>query len=118
MKRSQTDKKAQNGELAVGHGVKAGNKIQENQIETLTVEEELQIIRWGCSKIVDMGQVMEPPIPMEIRVCYIAFSSNLHQILTMSVGHSYPVPSPFLSFELSNDISSQADHDVCFVPCH
>jgi cyclin H len=37
-------------------------------IETLTVEEELQVVEWGCSKIIETGKVMSPPIPLEIRV--------------------------------------------------
>ena len=37
-------------------------------IDTLTVEEELKIVRWGCSKIVEMGEAMTPKIPMSIVV--------------------------------------------------
>ena len=40
----------------------------ETGIETLTVEEELKIVRWGCQRIIDMAGVMEPPIPADIRV--------------------------------------------------
>jgi cyclin H len=39
-----------------------------NDVETLTVEEELKMVHWGCSKIIETGKVMSPPIPMEIRV--------------------------------------------------
>ena len=38
-------------------------------LETLTVDEELKIVRWGCEKIIETGRIMHPPIPMEIRVC-------------------------------------------------
>lgn len=37
-------------------------------IDTLNVEEELKVVHWGCSKIIETGKVMNPPIPMEIRV--------------------------------------------------
>lgn len=40
-------------------------------VETLTVEEELKVVHWGCSKIIETGKVMNPPIPMEIRVSHI-----------------------------------------------
>lgn len=42
---------------------------EEFSIDCLTVEEELKIVKWGCTKIVEMGAAMEPPIPFEIRVC-------------------------------------------------
>ena len=38
------------------------------EIETLTVEEELRIVQWGCSKIVDMGEAMNPRIPSHVVV--------------------------------------------------
>lgn len=37
-------------------------------IDTLNVDEELKVVHWGCSKIIETGKVMSPPIPMEIRV--------------------------------------------------
>ena len=37
-------------------------------IDTMTVDEELKVVHWGCSKIIETGKVMSPPIPMEIRV--------------------------------------------------
>jgi cyclin H len=37
-------------------------------IDTLTVQEELKIVSWFSSKIIEVGGAMEPPIPMEIRV--------------------------------------------------
>jgi cyclin H len=50
------------------------------EIETLTVDEELKIVEWGCSKIVDMGEAMNPRIPshvvvsdLEIRVHLLPF---------------------------------------------
>ena len=41
---------------------------QDADLECLSVEEELKLIQWGCSKITDIGESMEPPIPFDIRV--------------------------------------------------
>ncbi|KIW70743.1 hypothetical protein PV04_02984 [Phialophora macrospora] len=38
----------------------------EADIDTLTVEEELKIVEWGCSKIVEMGEAMNPRIPSHV----------------------------------------------------
>ena len=37
-------------------------------IQTLTVDEELKIVEWGCSKIMDMGEAMNPRIPSHVVV--------------------------------------------------
>ncbi len=68
--RLRSAKKAQNGPESEQ---RTGNENAEAQqpakdVETLTVEEELKLIHWGCSKIIETGKVMTPPIPMEIRV--------------------------------------------------
>jgi cyclin H len=42
-------------------------------IDTLTVEEELKIVEWGCSKIVDMGEAMNPRIPSHVVVSVLCF---------------------------------------------
>ena len=52
---------ARNGDAANGADV---------EIETLTVEEELKIVEWGCSKIVDMGEAMNPRIPSHVVVSF------------------------------------------------
>lgn len=38
-------------------------------IQTLTVDEELKIVEWGCSKMQDMGEAMNPRIPSHVVVC-------------------------------------------------
>ena len=45
-----------------------GAQQSAKDVETLTVDEELKVVHWGCSKIIETGKVMSPPIPMEIRV--------------------------------------------------
>ena len=53
----------------VENGAENGTSAaEETTIDCLTVEEELKIVKWGCTKIVEMGAAMEPPIPFEIRV--------------------------------------------------
>ncbi|KAL9620063.1 MAG: hypothetical protein Q9160_005353 [Pyrenula sp. 1 TL-2023] len=42
-------------------------KTDDDNVKCLTVEEELKIVRWGCGKIMEIGEIMEPPIPIEIR---------------------------------------------------
>jgi cyclin H len=68
--RIRNAKKAQNGAEAATAARDENNKAQQPamDIETLTVEEELKIVHWGCAKIIETGKVMNPPIPMEIRV--------------------------------------------------
>lgn len=45
--------------------------LSDTEIQTLTVDEELKIVQWGCSKIVEMGSAIAPPhgIPANIVVC-------------------------------------------------
>lgn len=66
IKRTRTAQQGQNGSensLPV-----QGSSDKDGDIKCLTVEEELKIVRWHCGKIMEMGEVMEPPIPIEIRV--------------------------------------------------
>ena len=51
-----------------GVGKPNGGDLDDSTIDTLTVEEELKIVSWFSSKIIEIGGAMEPPIPMEIRV--------------------------------------------------
>lgn len=63
-------KKAQNTKQPHHRSKEEGDGGQDpaKDVETLTVEEELKVVHWGCNKIVETGKVMTPPIPMEIRV--------------------------------------------------
>ncbi|KIW16720.1 hypothetical protein PV08_03909 [Exophiala spinifera] len=63
-RRAQAAKASQNG----------SNESIENQgqgetavdIQTLTIDEELKIVEWGCSKMQDMGEAMNPRIPSHV----------------------------------------------------
>ncbi|KIX96665.1 uncharacterized protein Z520_07384 [Fonsecaea multimorphosa CBS 102226] len=58
---------SQNGENHnEGTGNSAGAGADHVEIETLTVDEELRIVEWGCSKIMDMGEAMNPRIPSHV----------------------------------------------------
>ncbi|EXJ90672.1 hypothetical protein A1O1_03776 [Capronia coronata CBS 617.96] len=60
---------AQNGgshDGASGGDVDAMDIDVEVNVETLTVAEELKIVEWGCSKIMAMGEAMNPRIPSHI----------------------------------------------------
>ncbi|OCT50441.1 hypothetical protein CLCR_07069 [Cladophialophora carrionii] len=50
------------GDAAAAAATTTGDTV----IDTLTVEEELKIVEWGCSKIVDMGEAMNPRIPSHV----------------------------------------------------
>jgi cyclin H len=62
-----SNRSAQNGN---SHDSEAANGagLGDIEIETLTVDEELKIVEWGCSKIVDMGEAMNPRIPSHVVV--------------------------------------------------
>ena len=49
-----------------------GDEVEDDaeiEVATLTVEEELKIVEWGCRKIVEMGEAMRPRIPGGVVVC-------------------------------------------------
>ncbi|EHY59144.1 hypothetical protein HRR83_001584 [Exophiala dermatitidis] len=55
----------QNGE-GDSQDVDAMEVDTEVNVDTLTVDEELKIVEWGCSKIIAMGEAMNPRIPSHI----------------------------------------------------
>lgn len=68
-RRAHAAKQAQNGSTGSvnsGEGTEADSEVD---IQTLTVDEELMIVDWGCSKIIDMGEAMNPRIPSHVVVC-------------------------------------------------
>jgi cyclin H len=40
----------------------------EKELECLTPEEELELVRYYCEKAVELGEVYKPPIPTTVRV--------------------------------------------------
>ena len=115
-------KNAQNGQVpeqrTENENAEARQPAQD--VETLTVEEELKVVHWGCSKIIETGKVMSPPVPMEIRVrnTILYAPPQAMVVKIFCTGNSYPVPAAILPHQLSHDLPSQADPHVCFVPCN
>jgi hypothetical protein len=100
---------------------KSGPGDSDNSIiETLTVQEELKIVSWFSSKIMEVGGVMEPPIPMEIRVSlpytFIYEVCIGIQMLTRSTVYCYSIPASILYLEFTYDLPSKTDYDVCAIP--
>ncbi|KIW89768.1 uncharacterized protein Z519_09925 [Cladophialophora bantiana CBS 173.52] len=60
--RSSQNGDHENGGTGNGDGPDAAHV----EIETLTVHEELKIVEWHCSKIMDMGEAMNPRIPSHV----------------------------------------------------
>ncbi|KAH0846175.1 hypothetical protein AYO21_09188 [Fonsecaea monophora] len=55
-----------NGSSENGDNHNDDTRADHVEIETLTVAEELKIVEWGCSKIMDMGEAMNPRIPSHV----------------------------------------------------
>jgi cyclin H len=66
--RRARDAKKPNDAVENGVGKMDPHNSDNTGIDTLTVQEELKIVSWFSSKIIEVGGAMEPPIPMEIRV--------------------------------------------------
>ena len=96
--------------------------LDHTAIDTLTVQEELKIVSWFSSKIIEIGGAMEPPIPMEIRVLHSYCFSREDYLgipkLTKPTVYCYTIPASVLHLELSNDLPSKTDYDVCAIPGH
>lgn len=70
-RRAQATQSAQNGaphDSADGGQSGAAEVDIDVDVHTLTVDEELKIVEWGCSKITDMGEAMNPRIPSHVVV--------------------------------------------------
>ncbi|KIW51847.1 hypothetical protein PV05_10532 [Exophiala xenobiotica] len=61
-RRVQAAKSTENGSLSDRENVDQAPV----DVQTLTVDEELKIVEWGCSKIQDMGEAMNPRIPSNV----------------------------------------------------
>lgn len=115
-RRANAAKSAQNGSNdGPVNGGDAGASDAAGDIQTLTVEEELKIVEWGCSKIMEMGEAMNPRIPSHVvvgtsRLPPLAVSST--DIPDTVSGDRNPIPPPFLSHQFAHDLPAQADHDV------
>jgi hypothetical protein len=105
-----------------GQGKNDQDVLDNTTIDTLTVQEELKIVSWFASKIVEVGGAMEPPIPMEIRVSdpynFACEGCIGIKMLTRSTVYCYSIPASVLHLELPNDLPSKTDYDVRAFPGH
>lgn len=61
---SKSSSQSNNGDAGVGDA----------EVLTLSVDEELKIVEWGCQKIMDMGEAMSPRVPSAVVVCPLIIS--------------------------------------------
>jgi len=61
-----------NGDSANGSSSEPGGAktLSDADVQTLTADEELKIVEWGCQKIMDMGEAMTPRVPSAVVVCF------------------------------------------------
>lgn len=69
-------------EATIGNGEQTTEKEKDKEIECLTMEEELELVRYYCEKTMELGDEYKPPLPTVVRVCYI-----LHDIVLLSLFH-------------------------------
>lgn len=79
------------------------------EIETLTVDEELKIVEWGCQKIMDMGEAMNPRIPTSIVVRRPCPFFPLFSSLLALVNGVAPSPRPSTLSMSSNVLQSHCN---------
>lgn len=65
-----------NGDSANGSSLETGGPraVSDAEVQTLTANEELKIVEWGCQKIMDMGEAMTPRVPSAVVVCFLISS--------------------------------------------
>lgn len=99
-----------------------GDEGGEKEIECLTPDEELELVQYYCEKTMELGDEYKPPLPTTVRVSVrtnrILLDSPFRLlILSLSLlGHSYPIPSPFLSYKFSHDLSPKIYHAMRPLP--
>lgn len=58
---------------AAAHGASQPDSVKEEKdIECLTPEEELVLVRYYCEKTVELGDTYRPPLPTNVRVSFQA----------------------------------------------
>jgi len=116
-RRVHAAKTAHNGAKGESSGNGTQNGADDLNVQTLTVEEELKVVEWGCSKITDMGEAMNPRIPSHIMVsrslCAYQLAMTgmmfglyafIAHLLTVDVGYRHSISTTFLPDQLGHDI--------------
>ncbi|OJD26480.1 hypothetical protein ACJ73_02136 [Blastomyces percursus] len=60
-------------ETEVGNGEQVAEKQKEKEIECLTAEEELELVRYYCEKTMELGDEYKPPLPTVVRATAIQY---------------------------------------------
>ncbi|KAL2364989.1 hypothetical protein RJZ56_002036 [Blastomyces dermatitidis] len=60
-------------ETGVGNGEQVAEKEKEKEIECLTTEEELELVRYYCEKTMELGDEYKPPLPTVVRATAIQY---------------------------------------------
>ncbi|KIX09449.1 uncharacterized protein Z518_00529 [Rhinocladiella mackenziei CBS 650.93] len=97
-----------NDDPANGGGADAADA--EVDIQTLTVDEELKIVEWGCSKIIDMGEAMNPRIPSNVVATAIQYLRRFY------LTHSPMTYHPKQIMMCALYLATKADHFYISLP--
>lgn len=93
------------------------------EIECLTPEEELVLVRYYCEQVLELGEAYKPPLPTMVRVSFYLSrtyieTARLKLITTfLDSGHCNSISSSFLPHQLSNDLPSKVHHGLRALPC-
>ncbi|OAG38872.1 hypothetical protein AYO21_06903 [Fonsecaea monophora] len=79
-------------------------------VPTLTAQEELKIVEWACTKIIDMGEAMHPRIPSSVVATAIQYLRRFY--LTHSPMMYHPKPIMVCALYLA----TKADHFYMSLP--
>lgn len=71
-----------NGEVAHDEPQAGGDAVQEKNIDCLTVEEELKLVRYYCESLFLLAEEYKPPLPTTVRVCGLPQSRLRRLLLT------------------------------------
>lgn len=100
--------------------------------DPLTVDEEQVIVQWGCSKIIEMKDHLDPRPSSVIIVsqaqrrltilCYygthMVYDNVTNTTLSSHPGHSNPISPAILPLQLPHDISPNPNNAMCVIPRH
>ncbi|EER39174.1 conserved hypothetical protein [Histoplasma capsulatum H143] len=60
-------------EPTIGNGEQTTEKEKDKEIECLTMEEELELVRYYCEKTMELGDEYKPPLPTVVRATAIQY---------------------------------------------
>ncbi|KEF60457.1 uncharacterized protein A1O9_02018 [Exophiala aquamarina CBS 119918] len=101
-----------NGDSANGSSPETGGTkaASDTEVHTLTADEELKIVEWGCQKIMDMGEAMIPRVPSAVVATAIQYLRRFY--LTNSPMTYHPKQIMMCALYLA----TKADHFYISLP--